>query len=37
MGDALFDYVVDVASGTITKSEVLDQREPAISRFEPSI
>jgi altronate dehydratase large subunit len=37
MGDSLFDYTVGVASGTVTKSEVIDQRETAVSRFEPTI
>lgn len=36
-GDELFLQVLEVASGTLTRSEVLDQRETAISRFEPSI
>ena len=37
IGDEFYDYVLDVASGTRVSSEVLNQRETAISRFEPSI
>ena len=37
VGDEFYDYVVSVASGTKVSSEVLNQRETAISRFEPSI
>jgi altronate dehydratase large subunit len=36
-GDRLYDYAVEVASGTRTSSEVLDIRETAISRFAPTI
>lgn len=36
-GKRLLDYTVGVASGTLTTSEVLDVRETAISRFEPSM
>ncbi|MGE4219051.1 MAG: UxaA family hydrolase [Alphaproteobacteria bacterium] len=36
-GDALYDFAMGVASGTRTASEVLDQRETAISRFQPTI
>jgi altronate dehydratase large subunit len=36
-GDELFRFVLDVASGTLTRSEVLDMRETAVSRFEPTI
>lgn len=37
VGDALFDSVLGIASGTVTRSEVLDQRETAISRFDRTI
>jgi altronate dehydratase large subunit len=37
VGDEFYDYVRNVASGTRVSSEVLNQRETAISRFEPSI
>ncbi len=37
VGDRLYAYAVDVASGTLTSSEVLDVRETAISRFAPTI
>jgi altronate dehydratase large subunit len=37
LGDRLYDYAVDVASGTWTTSEVLDVRETAISRFERTL
>jgi altronate dehydratase large subunit len=37
LGDALFDYAIEVASGTLTSSELLDVRETAISRFAPTI
>jgi altronate dehydratase large subunit len=37
IGDALFQYAMDVASGTRLASEVLDVRETAISRFERSL
>ncbi len=33
MGDALYDYILDMASGTITTSEALKQQETAIMRF----
>jgi len=36
-GTRLFQHTLEVASGTNTKSEVLNQRETAISRFEPTI
>ena len=37
LGDGLYDYAMEVASGTRTTSEVLDIRETAISRFQPTI
>lgn len=37
VGDRLYDYTMEVASGTRTTSEVLDIRETAISRFGPTI
>lgn len=37
VGDQLFDYAMEVASGTHLASEVLDVREIAISRFERSL
>ena len=37
IGDRLYDYAMEVASGTRTSSEVLDVRETAISRFAPTI
>lgn len=37
VGDELYDYMLNVSSGTKVASEVLNQRETAISRFEPSI
>jgi altronate dehydratase large subunit len=37
IGDRLYDYAVEVASGTRTSSEILDVRETAISRFAPTI
>ena len=37
LGDGLYDYAIEVASGTRTTSEVLDVRETAISRFERSL
>jgi altronate dehydratase large subunit len=37
VGDRLYGEFLEVASGTKTSSEVLNQRETAISRFEPSI
>jgi altronate dehydratase large subunit len=36
-GSRLFEYVLSVASGELTTSEVLDTRESAISRFGPSM
>jgi altronate dehydratase large subunit len=37
LGDQLFEYAMDVASGTQLTSEVLNVREIAISRFERSL
>jgi altronate dehydratase large subunit len=37
IGDRLYDFAMEVASGTRTTSEVLDVRETAISRFAPTI
>jgi altronate dehydratase large subunit len=37
VGDELFQYAMDVASGTRLASELLDVRETAISRFERSL
>lgn len=37
VGDKLYAYTLEVASGTRTSSEVLDQRETGISRFGPTI
>jgi altronate dehydratase large subunit len=37
LGARLYDYALDVASGTRTTSELLDARETAISRFAPTI
>ncbi|MBI3372560.1 MAG: UxaA family hydrolase [Betaproteobacteria bacterium] len=37
VGNRLYDYAIEVASGTRTSSEVLDVRETAISRFAPTI
>ena len=37
LGDLLYDYAVDVASGTCISSEILDVRETAISRFERTL
>ncbi|MEO8203946.1 MAG: UxaA family hydrolase [Betaproteobacteria bacterium] len=37
VGDRLYNYTMEVASGTRTTSEVLDIRETAISRFGPTI
>ncbi|NPT41331.1 altronate hydrolase [Paraburkholderia sp. 1N] len=37
LGDRLYDYATDVASGTRLASEVLDVRETAVSRFERSL
>lgn len=36
MAERFHDYVCEVASGRVTTSEVLDERETAISRFERS-
>lgn len=36
-GARLFDFTLEVAAGALTTSEVLDIRETAISRFEPSM
>lgn len=36
-GEELYRQVLEVASGAMTATEVLEQRETAISRFEPSI
>lgn len=37
LGEKLYSFAVDVASGTRTTSELLDVRETAISRFSPTI
>jgi len=37
VGDALYDFTAEVASGTRTRSEILDVRETAISRFERTL
>jgi altronate dehydratase large subunit len=37
IGDRLYEFAMEVASGTRTTSEVLDVRETAISRFAPTI
>jgi altronate dehydratase large subunit len=37
VGDRLYDYAIEVASGSLTSSEILDVREIAISRFAPTI
>lgn len=37
VGDRLYDFVAEVASGTRIASEILDVRETAISRFERSL
>lgn len=37
IGDELYAFALEVASGTKTSSEVLDVRETAISRFAPTI
>jgi altronate dehydratase large subunit len=37
IGDRLYDYALQVASGTRTSAELLDVRETAISRFAPTI
>ena len=36
MADSFHEYVLEVSSGRMTTSEVLDERETAISRFERS-
>ena len=37
LGEKLYSFAIDVASGTRTTSELLDVRETAISRFSPTI
>jgi altronate dehydratase large subunit len=37
VGDELFEFVLDIASGTLTRSEILSMRETAVSRFQPTI
>jgi altronate dehydratase large subunit len=37
LGDALYEHVVQVASGTMVTSELLNVRETAVSRFERSL
>ena len=37
VGERLYDFAIEVASGTRTTSELLDVRETAISRFAPTI
>jgi altronate dehydratase large subunit len=37
LGDRLYDFALELASGTRTTSEVLDVRETAISRFERTL
>jgi altronate dehydratase large subunit len=37
VGDRLYDFALEVASGSRTTSEVLDVRETAISRFSPTL
>jgi altronate dehydratase large subunit len=37
LGDQLYDFAIEVASGTRTTSEILDVRETAISRFERTL
>lgn len=37
VGDSLYDYMAEVASGTRISSEILDVRETAVSRFERSL
>lgn len=37
LGEKLYAFAIDVASGTRTTSELLDVRETAISRFAPTI
>jgi altronate dehydratase len=32
-GDELYEYILDIASGTVTTAEALKQQETAISRF----
>jgi len=36
LGEELLKFSLEVASGTLTSSEVLKQQEIAVSRFEPS-
>jgi altronate dehydratase large subunit len=36
-GNDLFEVTLDIASGTLTRSEILNMRETAVSRFEPTI
>ena len=36
MAESFHEYVMEVASGRLTTSEVLDERETAVSRFERS-
>jgi altronate dehydratase large subunit len=37
LGDQLFDYALEVASGSKVATEILDVRETAVSRFERSL
>ncbi len=37
LGERLYGFAIDIASGTRTTSELLDVRETAISRFAPTI
>jgi len=37
LGDSLYDYALEVASGSCVASEILDVRETAVSRFERSL
>jgi altronate dehydratase large subunit len=37
VGDELYETTLDIASGTLTRSEILNMRETAVSRFEPTI
>lgn len=37
VGDGLYRYALELASGTLTASEILDVRETAISRFERTL
>jgi altronate dehydratase large subunit len=37
LGERLYEFAIEVASGALTTSEVLDVRETAISRFAPTI